>query len=169
MLVPSRVIQVLAGVGCLFGFGASALAQSDVHVYMCIDSFGQKTYTNTRTSRACKRLDLHPVISVPAPQRRSSPSSSASSSSARSSYGSVSVRPANFPRIDTATQRARDSDRRQILEDELQFEQEKLTELDAEYGKTSGQSSRGLEIKEDIQRTKANIDSLKNELAAMRQ
>lgn len=151
----------------LSAVAASAWAQSDVYVYVCVGPDGQKTYTNNATSRACKRLDMYPILSVPAP-RRAAPSTG------------TSAQPANFPKVDKETQRTRDTERRQILEEELKSEQDKLTRLQAEY-KTGEAERKGDErnaaryqerlakLQEDIQRAQASINSLNRELAALRQ
>lgn len=146
----------------LIGSPSALAVESDVHVYLCVGPGGQKTYTNTATSRSCKRLDLHPVVSVPAPKR--------------SSPRAASARPANFPSVSSNAQRERDRERRQILEDELRFESEKLAKLKTEYN--NGQPERlGSErnyaryqervarMREDIQRAQANVNSLNRELA----
>ncbi len=168
MGVRSQVVRSIFGacVGVLaFGSATVAVAQSDVYVYVCVGPDGQKTYTNNATSHSCKRLDMYPVLSVPAP-RRAAPSSTA--------------QPANFPKVDRDTQRARDSDRRQILEEELKSEQEKLARLRAEF--KNGEPDRNgdernyaryqertAKMQEDIQRVQANINSLNRELALLRQ
>lgn len=168
MHVHSRIVVLGAWLFAGLGAAPAAMAQSDssdVHVYVCVGPDGQKTYTNTASSKSCKRLDIYPILSVPAP-KRSAPASSA--------------QPANFPRIDRDTQRARDSDRRQILEEELKSEQDKLTRLRAEY-KNGEPERRGdeknfaryqertIKLQEDIQRAEANVNSLNRELAALRQ
>lgn len=159
--------SVAALVCSLLGSAAGAQDAPDVHVYVCVGPDGQKTYTNNATSKSCKRLDMHPILSVPA-SRRAAPAASSS------------AQPANFPKVDRDTQKARDSDRRQILEEELRSEQDKLSRLRAEY--KNGEPERNgdernyaryqervAKMKEDIQRAEANINSLNRELAALRQ
>jgi hypothetical protein len=152
-------------VALVWGGASSVLAQTDI--YVCVDSDGQKTYTNTATSRSCKRLENQPLLSVPAPKGEQRPPA-------------PSVQPANFPRVDRNTQRARDTDRRAILEDEMKAEREKLNRLRSEFN--SGEPERRgdernfaryqeriARLQEDIQRAEANISSLNRELAALRQ
>jgi hypothetical protein len=144
---------------------AAAPAQSDI--FVCVDADGQKTYTNAPTSRACKRLEIQPLVSVPAPRSAQRPPV-------------VLAQPANFPRIDRDTQRTRDGDRRRILEDELKSEREKLFRLRAEFN--NGQPERQgdernfaryqervARLQEEIERSEASINSLNRELAALRQ
>lgn len=149
---------------CLIGSPLAFAQEADVHVYLCISPDGQKTYTNTATSRSCKRLDLHPVVSVPAPKRHKNP---------------TTVRPASFPSVSSNAQRERDLDRRKILEDELRFETEKLGKLKAEYNNGEPErlgsernyaryQERVARMREDIQRAEANINSLNRELALLK-
>ena len=90
------------------------------------------------------------------------------------------MQPANFPRVDRDAQRARDIDRRRILEEELKSEREKLFRLRSEFN--NGQPERQgdernyaryqervARMQEDIERAEANISSLNRELAALRQ
>ena len=96
---------------------ATGAAHADI--FKCIDEYGRTTYTNAKTDKACKALpnDL-PVSSVPssAPAKKAAPT------------------PASFPRVDGDTQRARDSDRRRILEQELATEQKSLDQAKKDLG-----------------------------------
>jgi hypothetical protein len=86
------------------------------------------------------------------------------------------ISPANFPRVDSQTQRSRDGDRRRILEDELGAEEAKLQTLRGEYNggtpeRLPGERSdsryqeRVAKLQADLHRTENNITSLKRELA----
>lgn len=80
--------------------------QADIH--KCIDAEGHVTYSNVETKN-CRKLNLEPVNSTPA--------------------GKAAPRtptPATFPKVDDSTQKARDTDRRRILESELAAEQKNL-------------------------------------------
>lgn len=160
------VLRMLGAALALAVAGPTA-AQGDV--YLCVDAEGLKTYTNTPTSRACKRLENQPVLSVPAPKSVPTPS-----------RGSSGAQPANFPRVDAETQRTRDADRRRILEDELRSEREKLARLQAEFNNGEPErrgdernyaryQERVAKLQDDIQRSEASINSLNRELAALRQ
>ncbi len=87
---------------------AAAPARADI--FKCTDSDGHITYSNVATKN-CKTLTLDPIPSAPA---------------AKSTSKSPS--PANFPKVDETTQKARDTDRRRILENELATEQKSLDE-----------------------------------------
>ena len=84
-------------------------AQADI--YKHIDADGHVTYSSTKTKGA-KKLNLPPL--------------STSLPTARTRYKSGS--PADFPRVDSGTQRNRDDARRKILEDELALEDKLLVE-----------------------------------------
>ena len=79
----------------------AAYAQGEA-IYKCVDAEGRATFTNVGPGRDCKRLDVGPITTVPAPRL---PARTASN-------GGERVTPASFPRVDADTQRARDADRR---------------------------------------------------------
>src|SRR5487761_2431759 len=82
-------------------------AQADI--YKRVDADGHVTYSSTPL-KGGKKLHLAPLPTV--------------SHQAISKGGN----PADFPQIDSATQKGRDRTRRQILEDELATEQKALLE-----------------------------------------
>ena len=144
----------------------SALASSDI--FVCQDADGRKTYQNTGAGRGCARLDIQPMLSVPASRPQA----------ARASADVRPISPASFPRVDSQTQKARDGDRRRILEDELGTEETKLQALRAEYRNgtperlagergNAGYQERVAKMQADLQRTENNIASLKRELALL--
>lgn len=168
MIVRSRLeilACLLAGAGLAAG-APSALAQ----VYRCESPNGVPVYQGTPNGANCHAIDLQPLTTIPAPKP---PAAKAAAPAARPS-------PESFPKVDGAAQRARDGDRRRILEDELQKEQQRLGELNAEY--KNGEPDRlGNErnyqkyldrvarLQEDIARTESNIASLRRELSTIRE
>lgn len=78
-------------------------------IFKCVGSDGHVMYSNM-AGQNCKRLSLDPVP--------------ASASSAKSSARTPT--PASFPKVDENSQKARDNDRRRILESELAAEQKNL-------------------------------------------
>lgn len=164
-LIPKPFVVALATLAGSSLPGA-ALAGSDI--FVCQDADGRKTYQNTGTGRGCTRLDIQPTLSVPAPRQQA----------ARGSADARPISPANFPRVDSQTQKSRDGDRRRILEDELGTEEGKLQALRAEYRNGAPErlaSERGNalyqerveKMQADLQRTENNIASLKRELALL--
>ena len=79
-------------------------------IYKCADADGHVTYSNVQ-AKNCKKLNLDPVSTVPAAKA-----------------AAKTPTPAGFPKIDDSTQKARDGDRRHILESELAAEQKNLDE-----------------------------------------
>lgn len=138
-------------------------------IYKCVDANGRVEFTDVNKP-GCKSLDLRTAI--PAPVRRSG------AAPRQASAPAPVVTPANFPRVDTSVQRARDDDRRGILNDELRAEEKKLADLKGTYN--SGQPERQGEkdnakyqervasMKDDINRSERNIDALRREISNIR-
>jgi len=98
----------------LMAFAGLARAE----IYECIDSSGNKRFTNVKSEAAgCKPMNLPPVPSVPPPSKAAPKSNDAKAPAAA---------PGNFPKVDTPTQQQRDGERRKILEQELANEQKLL-------------------------------------------
>jgi hypothetical protein len=78
-------------------------------IWECVDGSGNKRFTNIKSEAAgCKMLNVGPTNTVSGgkPQTKAAPP--------------------GFPRVDGETQKARDNDRRKILEQELANEQKLL-------------------------------------------
>ena len=149
----------------------SAHAQSS-DIFMCVDDQGNKSFQNVGNGKGCKRMDVGPVLSMPAPRlpARSAPSTG---------DDRVSVSPAAYPRIDRETQRARDSDRRRILEDELKAEEERLVRLRTEFNNGEPErrgdernyalyQDRVQRLRDEIGRVESNVGALRREIALLR-
>lgn len=81
-------------------------------LYKCQGTDGRTTYTNQKIGRNCEILSQDkPVTTFAAPPQRPRQAT-----------------PADFPRVNNEQQKARDSDRRSILEQELAAEQKNLDE-----------------------------------------
>jgi len=94
----------------------AGLARAEI--YECIDSSGNKRFTNVKSEAAgCKPMNLPPVPSIPPPSKAAPKNSDASAPAA--AQGS-------FPKVDAPTQQQRDGERRKILEQELANEQKLL-------------------------------------------
>ena len=150
-----------------------ALAQSS-EIFVCVDEHGQKVFQNTGNVKNCKRMDVQPILSVPAsrvPQARSGVQPAVEQR--------ASASPANFPRVDGETQRTRDSDRRRLLEDELRTEEERLAKLKAEFNNGEPERrgdernfalyrERTQRLQEDIARTENNVRALLREMSLLK-
>jgi hypothetical protein len=82
---------------------------ANAEMWKCVDHDGNIRYTNVKgDAKGCKGLNLEPMNTAPAPPR------------------AQQQKPANFPSVDSETQRQRDAGRRKILEQELAQEQQQL-------------------------------------------
>ena len=145
-------------------------AQAQSAIYKCVDAQGRVEFTDVSKS-GCKSLDLPGAY--PAPVRRSG------ASSRQGSAPAPATSPANFPRVDGAAQKARDDDRRGILNEELRAEEKKLADLKAAFngGEPERQGNeknyvkyqeRVASMKEDIARAERNLEALRRELSNIR-
>lgn len=153
---------------------AGAVHAQSSDVYVCVNENGTREYKNTGPTRGCKKVDLQGVamITAPAPIRRASPPAASAPARPASS-------PAEFPRVDGNTQKARDNDRLQILTEELKSEEKKLASLRQEYNNGEPErrgdernyakyQERVAGMKDDIARSERNVDALKREIANLR-
>ena len=151
----------------LLGAVCAPVAWAQDRIYRCGNE-----YTNNVSQakeRGCRLVEGGNVTvlqtSRPAASSPSSPSSSSSSSSSSASQGSSAPSasaPANAPRVDTSTQRTRDSDARAIFEAELRKAESRLAELSKEYN--NSRPERMPEIKANMTRTASDIESIRREL-----
>ncbi len=143
--------------------GVTSAPTVAAQIYRCESADGTPLYQNA-PGKNCKALDLPSLTTVPSVRTPATRTASA---------------PADFPRVDAAAQRSRDSDRRKILQDELDREQARLEEFRKEFN--GGEPERlGNErnyqkyldrverLKSDIARSEANVASLRRELDSAR-
>jgi hypothetical protein len=148
------------------------MAQSS-DIFMCVDEQGNRSFQNVGSGKGCKRVDVGPVLSVPASRQQTSRSAQPAAEER------ASVSPAAFPRVDRDTQRTRDSDRRRILEDELRVEEERLGRLRAEFNNGEPErrgdernfalyQERIQRLRDDVARVENNVGALRREIALLR-
>ena len=165
---------MMAGWILLAALSMGAPARAQGQIYLCVSPDGSKELTDINKKGNCRLLDLPGAITAPPKRPASAPSAAPSRATP-----SASVAPADFPRVDGAAQKARDSDRRQILQDELNNEQQKLADLKKEFngGQPERQGNernyakyleRVEQMKASIARVEQNIDALKREIANIR-
>lgn len=92
-------------------------------IYKHVDENGQVTYSNVKITGG-KKIDLEPADTSFGTKARSEPSSKASSKEST---------PKDFPKVDTDTQKKRDSDRKKILRAELESEKQALAAAKQAY------------------------------------
>jgi hypothetical protein len=151
-----------------------AHAQSEV--YVCVDENGRKEYKNTEIAKGkkCKKVDLPGLTMIPAAHKKAVIQTASTSTSSKQTSSS-----ADFPKIDSGTQKARDSERRQILLDEMKSEEEKLMNLKKEFNNGEPErrgdernfakyQERVASMKDDIGRTEKNIEALRREIGNLK-
>jgi hypothetical protein len=167
-MISSRLgtLALLALSACVQG---SAFAQTPI--YKCVDENGRVEFTDTN-KRGCKLLDLPGLIVAP-PARARPPATR------QGSVPAATASPASFPRVDSAQQRARDDDRRDILNDELRNEEKKLADLKRDFnnGEPERQGNeknyakyqaRVAQMRDDISRSERNVEALKREIGNLK-
>ena len=137
----------------LLPFAASAQT-----IYKCIDANGATTYTNSRLDKSCKAIASGPENTMPAPPARAKPSANPS--------------PAGFPRVQEDTQRARDNDRRHILDQELAGEQRNLEqarkELAEQEASRGASADRIAPYRDRVAQHERNIQAIQKELGNLK-
>ncbi|CDG84939.1 putative uncharacterized protein [Janthinobacterium agaricidamnosum NBRC 102515 = DSM 9628] len=169
-----NIVALWMSLAALAGLVAPAVAHAEGEIYLCVDANGQKELTDTNRKGKCKALDL--PAAIPAPPKRSGP---AASSARGPAAAGPAASPGDFPKVDSAEQKARDNDRRQILLDELRSEEAKLAALKKDYN--NGEPERnGNErnyakyqervalMKDNVSRAEKNVEALKREIANIR-
>lgn len=159
----------------LLGLGLLAIQPgASADVYLCVDAQGRRELTDTNRPgcRVIPNTSGPAMITAPAPRKGPAPA-------ARAAAPAAATAPADFPRVDTAQQRARDNDRRGILSEELRSEQQRLGELRKEFnnGEPERQGNeknyakyqaRVAEMRDSIFRAEKNIEALQREIANIR-
>jgi hypothetical protein len=156
--------------GLLVLLVAASHVHADGDVYLCVDENGKKEYKNTGATKGCKKVELPGITIVPAPTLPSG---------AKRSASATAKSPSDFPKVDDNTQKARDNDRKQILQDELKAEEQKLADLKKEYNNGEPErhgdeknyakyQERVALMKDDIARTEKNVEALKREIGNLK-
>lgn len=162
----------------LFPLLAGAPLRAASQIYLCVDANGQKELTDINRKGKCKALDLPPAI-IPAPPKRVGPALGTTPSGVAGPRGTVTPSPADFPRVGDAEQKARDNDRRQILQDELRNEEAKLAAMKKEFNNGEPERNgnernyakyqeRVAGMKDNISRAEKNVEALKREINNIR-
>lgn len=144
------------------------ISSAQAEIYKRTDADGHVTYSSTPL-KGSKVLHLTPLPTVPPASRELSRNPEKES-------------PANFPRVDSATQKQRDNSSRKILENELAAEEKALTEARANVQKgaenpetstkngksalnVTKQDEKMRALQKQVQTHEKNITALKSELS----
>lgn len=144
---------------------ADAPVKANGGVFRCTDRDGNTTYSNVGDVKGCKPVETDALNTVPFPK----------ASAAAPKAGAAGTP----PKADAAALRSRDTDRRRILQEELASEEKKLAELRKEYNNGEPERKgdeknyqkyldRTDKLKADVTRSESNIESLKRELANLK-
>lgn len=133
---------------------ASPAAYADI--WECLDESGNKRFTNIKAeAKGCKLLVVAPTNTIASPRP---PSKGAAGEPSKGATGST---PANFPKVDSDTQKQRDNDRRRILDQELANEQKLLDQARKEL---NDQESQRLGSERNYQRVLERLEPYKKKV-----
>ena len=146
-------------------------------IWVCTDpDTGSKTYTSKpRNTRHCRSTDISSGAAR-AGVARAAPQPSAATGTRAA--GTTTARTASDRPAFTAESRARDSDRKQILQDELDSENRRLAELQREFNNgalvrrpeetdNARFAERKQRLSADLERTRINVRTLERELGRL--
>jgi len=151
--------NILFALTALLGVLALQPAHAQDRIYRCGNE-----YTNNASQakeRGCKLVEGGNVTVL---------------QSSKPAAAAAATPPANAPKVSDADQKARDSDRRAILQDELRKAEAKLADLTKEYNNGFPQKSalemrnaqayqeRTAELKANLDRAQADVDGIRREL-----
>jgi multidrug resistance efflux pump len=140
----------------LCAVSTAALAQAGT-LYKCVDESGIVLYTNQKSTRKnCTVLSVQP----------SPPPTSGAPEQTKKAAATATPTPSDFPRVSSSEQKARDTDRRAILERELATEQ---TSLEKARQALSAAGANPLPaVRDTVALHERNIQALNKELAKIR-
>lgn len=139
---------------------AVAMPASAQTIYKCIEANGGTLISNTRTDKSCKAIVSGPESSMPAPPPR-----------VRAPSAAANPSPAGFPRVQEDTQRARDNDRRHILDQELAGEQRSLEQARKDLSEQEalrGPAERLAPYRDRVAQHERNIQAIQREISNLR-
>lgn len=151
-------MRILTGALLMIGLVPCACAE----MWECTDKVtGSRTFTNIKAEikgKECKLFDVGPINTAPAPAAR------------------PAQRTANFPSVDSNTQKQRDAERRKLLEKELGDEQQQLDQARKQLAEQKEQrfgternyarvEERLKPFEDRVKRHESNIENLRKELA----
>ncbi len=143
-------------------FDPDAPVMAQGGVFKCTDRDGNVTYGNTGDVKGCKKIETDTVNTAPFPK----PAAAAPAKNTTAA------------RSDSA-QRARDTDRKRILQEELAAEEKKLADMKKEYNGGEPErkgdeknfqkyQDRTDKLKSDVSRSESNVESLRRELGGIK-
>jgi hypothetical protein len=140
-----------------------ALPVSAQTIYKCIDANGSTTYASSRLDKNCKAIVSAPETTLPAPKHKPAASGAPANPS-----------PSGFPKVQEDTQKARDGDRRHILEQELAAEQRNLDQAKKDLATQEAAPAAGdnrerlAPYKDRVGQHERNIQAIQKEISNLR-
>ena len=138
------------------------LAASAQTIYRCTDASGGTVISNSRLEKNCKAIVTGSENALPAPPK----------AAGKPAGAAANPTPAGFPRVGEDTQKARDNDRRHILDQEMVGEQRSLEQAKKELAEQEavrgGPSDRLVPYRERIAQHERNIQAIQKELSNLR-
>jgi len=147
-------------------FVVLALPASAQTIYRCTDANGGMLISNTKVDKSCKPVVITQDATIPAPKK-----------AAGAAGAAANPTPAGFPKVQEDAQKARDTDRKRILEQELAGEQRSLDQAQREL--TEQQAIRPAEsasttldrvqpYRDRVAQHERNIVAIQKELSGLR-
>ncbi|AVO48249.1 hypothetical protein C6568_02495 [Melaminivora suipulveris] len=166
--------NILAVLALALAAAAPALAQD--RIYRCGNEYtNNAAQAKERGCRVVEGGNVTVLQGTPRPAPAAAPSAAPSAGAAPA----ASASPPSAPRVASSEQRARDSDARAILEDELRKAEARLAELRREYNDGSPQRTalelrnpqgyieRTAELKASVARAEADVAGIRRELGRL--
>lgn len=134
-------------------------------IYKCVDAGGGTLISNSRLDKNCKAIVTSTENTMPAPPQSASRTPRAAGAAATPS-------PAGFPKVEEGAQKARDNDRRHILEQEMAGEQRSLDQarkdLAEQEAQRGGSADRLVPYRERVGQHERNIQAIQREMGNLR-
>jgi hypothetical protein len=148
---------------------ATGLTPARAEIYKYVDENGQVTFTDV----ARKGVRPNQVYNLPGGPARMGVGGNSNAKKG------ASFRPADFPRVDPATQRRRDDLRRQVLQEELANERQNLDEakrqlalgtrtMPGERATDGSYLNRTRKLQDAVEQHESNIGAIQKELGSAR-
>lgn len=141
----------------VFGGLLAGVAQANT-LYRCVDADGSLLYTNQKQAKL--RCDVLSVMVPPTPSGGAAPAPR---------KAAQNQTPADFPKVSSSEQSARDKDRRSILEAELASERGHLESARRQLSDAARQPSANAQpLKDKVALHERNIEALTKEIGKLR-
>ncbi len=126
-------------------------------IYKCTDANGGTLIANAKVDKSCRAIVTGPETAMPAPPK---------------AKAAATPSPAGFPRVGEETQKARDGDRRHILDQELATEQRGLEQAKKDLAEQEALGPANVNrlppYRDRVGQHERNIQAIQKELANLK-